>query len=85
MPNQTPEHEKSGVCKLTCNTCHRSYIGQRSRNLKLRFQEHTRYIKHNEPQSAYALLILNCRHEYGSISDSVTIETHQKTITPTTI
>jgi len=28
MPNQTPEHEKSGVYKLTCNKCHRSYIGQ---------------------------------------------------------
>jgi hypothetical protein len=30
--DQTPEHEKSGVYKLTCNTCQRSYIGQTSRN-----------------------------------------------------
>jgi hypothetical protein len=29
--NQTPEHDKSGVYKLKCNTCHISYIGQTSR------------------------------------------------------
>jgi len=32
MSNQTPDHEKSGVYKLTCNTCHRSYIGQTSKS-----------------------------------------------------
>jgi len=70
---QTPEHEKSGIYKLTCNTCQRSYIGQTSHNLKSRFQEHTRYIKNNEPHSAYALHILNCRHECGSINDTMTL------------
>ena len=63
----TLDHEKSGVYQLTCNTCKSSYIGQTKRNLKSRFQEHTRYIKNNDPQSAYALHILNCRHEYGNI------------------
>jgi DNA mismatch repair ATPase MutS len=48
----TLEREKSGVYKLTCNTCQRSYIGQTSGNLKSRFQEHTRYIKNNGPHSA---------------------------------
>ena len=48
---QTTEHDKSGTYKLTCNTCRSSNIGQTSRSLKLRFQEHKRYIKHNEPQS----------------------------------
>jgi len=78
MPNQTPEHEESGVYKLNCNICHVSYIGQTNRNLKLGFQEHTRYIKHNEPQSAYALHILNSRHEYGSISDTMSLLKHVK-------
>jgi len=78
MPNQTPEHEKSGVYKLTCNIRHRSYIGQTNRSLKLRFREHTRYIKHNEPQSAYALHILNSIHEYGSISDTMSLLKHVK-------
>jgi len=74
--NQTPEHDISGVHKLTCNICHRSYIGQTSRSLKLRFQENTRYIKHNESQSAYALHILNCKHEYGTISDIISLLKH---------
>jgi len=30
-----------------------------------RFKEHLRYIKNNDPQSAYAMHILNSRHEYG--------------------
>jgi hypothetical protein len=69
---QTLDHEKSGVYQLTCNTCQRSYIGKTRRNLKSRFQEHARYIKNNDPQSAYALYILNCRHEYGNINDTMT-------------
>jgi hypothetical protein len=48
---QTPEHEKIGIYKLTCNTCQRSCIGQTSRKLKSRFKEHTHYIKNNEPHS----------------------------------
>jgi len=76
MQNQTPEHYKNGVYKLTSNTCHRSYIGQKSRSLKFRFQERTRYIKHNEPQSAYALHILNGRHEYDTISDTMSLLQH---------
>ena len=63
---QTTEHNKSWVYKLTRNTCHRSYIRQTSCSLKLKFQEHTRYIIHNEPQPVYALHILNCKHEYST-------------------
>jgi len=44
-----------------------------SRNLKSRFREHTRYIKNSDPRSAYALHILNCRHEYGNIDDTMTL------------
>ena len=51
----------------------KSYIGQTSRNLKSRFQEHTRYIKNNDPRSAYPLHILKCRHEYGNINDTMTL------------
>jgi inhibitor of KinA sporulation pathway (predicted exonuclease) len=47
-----PDHEKSGIHKITCNTCHKAYVGQTSRNLKSRYQEHIRYIKKNDPRSA---------------------------------
>ena len=74
--NQTPEHDRSGNYKLTCNTCHRSHIGQTSRSLKLRFQEHTHYIKHNEPQSGYALHVWNKEHEYGPINVNMSLLKH---------
>ena len=55
---------------------HKSYVGQTSRYLKTRFQEHTRYIKNNDPRSSYALHILNCRYEYGNINDTMTLLKH---------
>jgi len=32
-----------------------------------------RYIKNNNPRSAYALHIINCRHEYGNINYTMTL------------
>jgi hypothetical protein len=73
MQNQKPQYEKSGIYKITCKTCHKSYVGQTNRNLKLRFHEHLHYIKNNDPRSAYALHILNCRHVYRNINDTMTL------------
>jgi len=51
-----------------------SYIGQTSRNLKQRYREDIRYIRNNiYTQSAYAQHILQNRHEYGSITDTMTL------------
>jgi hypothetical protein len=38
--NSTPYYNRSGIYKLTCNTCKLAYIGQSRQSLKLRFQEH---------------------------------------------
>jgi len=56
--NNKPYYNRSGIYKLTCNTCKLAYVGQTSCSLKLRFQEHIRYMRHNNPQSAYAQHIL---------------------------
>jgi len=72
-PTRLQEQEKSGIYKITCKTCHKAYVGQTSRNLKSRFREHIQYIKNNDPRSAYALHMINCRHEYGNIDDTVTL------------
>jgi len=45
-------------------------------SLKQRYQEHTRHIKHNELQLAYALHILNNKHKYGPINDTMTLLKH---------
>jgi len=71
--NHTHEHNRSGINKLTYNACKLLYIGQTSRNLKQRYQEHIRYIWNNGPQSAYAQHILKNQHEYGPITDTITL------------
>jgi len=58
-------YDRSGIYKITCTTCNKAYVGQTSRNLRQRYKERVRYIKNNKPQSAYAIHILNNKHEYG--------------------
>jgi len=65
----------SGIYRLTCNTCKMSYIGQTSRKLNQRYPEHIRYIRNNDPQSAYAEHIIQNLHEYGSITDPMSLLT----------
>jgi len=67
--NNTPIYNKSGIYKLTCKTCQHVYVGQTSRNIKQRYQEHIRYIRNNDPQSAFTKHVLNNQHEYGTIEE----------------
>jgi hypothetical protein len=53
-----------------------SYIGQTSHSIKQRNQEHIGYIIHNELQSAYPSHILNNKHEYGPINNTMTSLKH---------
>jgi hypothetical protein len=66
--NNTQEQDKSGIYKLTCNTCKMSYIGQTSRSLKQRYQEHIRDIRNNKPRLTYAKHILNNKHEHDTMT-----------------
>jgi hypothetical protein len=55
-----------GTYRLCCNTCKKSYVGQTGHDVTTRYKEHVRYIKNNNPISAYTMHILNNRHEYGT-------------------
>ena len=46
---------------------------------QLRYQEHTRSIRNNNPTSAYALYILQNRHEYGPMNTTINILKHLST------
>jgi len=70
---KNPPHNRPGIYQLKCHTSNHSYVGQTSRNLKTRYNEHIRYIKSNNPQSAYAQHILNNTHEYGTIDSLMTL------------
>ena len=72
-PEKVPYCNRSGVYKLTCKTGNMSYIGQTSRDLTQRYREHIRYIRNNDPQSAYAQHILSNQHEYWTVTDTVTL------------
>jgi len=54
-------------------TCNKAYMGQTSRNLRQRYKEHACYIKNNNPQSAYALHILNNQYEYSPMEKTMTL------------
>ena len=54
-----------GVYKLKCNTCNKVYVGQSGRAITKRYREHIRYIRSNNPISAYATHILQNIHEFG--------------------
>ena len=72
----TQDHERSGLYKLTCNTWKLSCIWQTSRSPQQRYKDYTRYIKQNDPQSSYAVHILNNQHEYGTSNDTMTLLKH---------
>jgi hypothetical protein len=63
--------EASGIYRLLCNTCNRSYVGQSGRAVAVRFKEYIRYIWTNTPTSPYALHILNQQHEYGCLDENL--------------
>ena len=65
--NKSPQNKMnaSGIYRLHCKTCNKS-CWSNWKSIKIRHREHVRYIKTNNSLSAYALHILNNRHEYGN-------------------
>jgi hypothetical protein len=47
------------------------YVGQSGRAINVRYKEHIRYIRTNNPKSTYSTHILNNRHEYGKAEDTL--------------
>jgi len=60
-----------GIYEIKCNTCGMNYVGRSGRTVTTRHKEHIRYIKNNNPASAYAVHILNNRHEYGTTENTL--------------
>ena len=58
---------------MECKTCNKAYIGQTSRDMTQRYREHIRYIRNNDHQSAYAEHILRNIHEYGNLTETMTL------------
>jgi hypothetical protein len=63
--------KSSGIYKLKCNICNNAYVGQWDRTITTRHKVNTRYIRTNNLIPAYALHILNNRHEYGTADETL--------------
>jgi hypothetical protein len=61
----TNTYKHSGIYKMTFQSCHKVYIGERGRNLTTTYKEHIRNIMFNKEESAFAQHILGQGHQYG--------------------
>jgi len=61
----------SGIYQLKCNSCNRAYVGQSGSTITVRHKEYLRYIRNNNPTSAYAMHILHNRHEFGPAEETL--------------
>jgi len=65
------QNNPSGIYKLKYNTSNKACMGQSVRSITVRHKEHVRYIQTNNPTSAYALQILNNKHDYGTAEETL--------------
>jgi hypothetical protein len=63
--NITNTYKQSSIYKMTCQSCHKVYVGQTGQNLITRYKEHIRNIRFNKEESAFAQHIPNQGHQYG--------------------
>jgi hypothetical protein len=61
----------SGIYELKCNTCNKAYIGQIGSSITIRHKESIRYIRTNNATSACAMHMLDNRHEYGTVNETL--------------
>jgi hypothetical protein len=71
VAQKTGNKNPSGIYEIKCNTCGLNYIGRSGRPITARLKEHIRYIKNNNPASAYAVHVLNYRHKYGTTENTL--------------
>jgi len=71
LTQKAENRNPSGIYEIKRNTCSKNYVGQSGRPITIRHKEHIKYIKTNNPASAYATHILNNRHEYGTANDTL--------------
>ena len=70
ISQKSKDSNPSGIFQLKCNSCNNAYVGQSGRPITIRHREHLRYIRSNNPTSAYAMHILDNRHEFGSADET---------------
>jgi len=71
LSNKNKDPNPTGIYQLKCSTCSRTYVGHSGRPITTRHREHLRYIRNNNSTSAYAMHILDNRHEFGLAGETL--------------
>jgi hypothetical protein len=58
---------------MKCKDCSVKYVGQRGRTFNTRYKEHICYIKSNNSNTGYSRHILDTRHTYGTMEDTMDV------------
>jgi hypothetical protein len=67
---QIDKSSKSGIYKIKYLDCPLKYIEQTGRAFHARYKEHIQAIRNNN-NSGYSNHILNTKHKYGAITDTL--------------
>ena len=70
--NKKDKFHNSGIYRLTCPDCKRTYTGQRGRNFKKRYREHLLSYKHGNFNSKFAQHLIENNHSFGDMYDIMT-------------
>jgi hypothetical protein len=73
LSHKSDNTDPSGIYGIKCNTCDMAYEVYRTdrKSITTRHREHTWYIRTNNSNSAYAMHILNNKHEYGTANKTL--------------
>jgi hypothetical protein len=71
LAEKTQNRNPGGIYEVKCKICNKKYVGQSGRPITTRHKEHIRYIRSNNTTSAYAAHILNNRHKYGTVENTL--------------
>jgi len=69
---------QSGIYKLTCPDCGKSYVGQTGRDFYTRYNEHKRSFRYNNHNSKYAQHLIEHGHTFVSIHNIMHVLQVQK-------
>lgn len=69
--SKIPIYNHPGIYKISCNTCHKFYIGQTGRNFNIRFKEHTRDSENNP--STFFQHLKTEKHDVKPINEALKV------------
>ena len=73
------KYSQSGVYKLTCPDCHKTYVGQTGRQFSTRYREHRTAWYNNSNTSNFAKHLTEATHSFGPMNEIMEIvQYHRK-------